>query len=98
LLTGGPLRPYPGRSFHRLDCTSFCWRLRKSRLAAFEDAWLGSGEDEQYGMQSFFIHKYYSDEEKQTLWAERGDKSLYRWRERMRKPEPLTDSERQNEC
>jgi hypothetical protein len=68
------------------------------KLAAFEDAWLGSGEDDQYGMQSFFIHKYYSDEEKQTLWAERGDKSLYRWREGMRKPEPLTDSERQNEC
>jgi hypothetical protein len=38
LLTGGPLRPYPGRSFHRLDGTSFCWRLRKSRLAANREA------------------------------------------------------------
>src|SRR5712691_4887149 len=33
LATGRPATALPGPVFHRLDCTSFCWRLRKSRLA-----------------------------------------------------------------
>src|SRR5262249_15017717 len=32
LATGRPATALPGPVFHRLDCTSFCWRLRKSRL------------------------------------------------------------------
>jgi hypothetical protein len=32
LLPSGPLRPSPGPVLHRLDCTSFCWRLRKVGL------------------------------------------------------------------
>ena len=38
-----------------------------------------SGEHDEYGMQSFFIGKHYSDEEKQALWDERGDKKRFRW-------------------
>jgi hypothetical protein len=32
LATGRPATALPGPVLHRLDCTSFCWRLRKSRL------------------------------------------------------------------
>ena len=36
LATGRPATALPGPVFHRLDCTSFCWRLRKSRLAKID--------------------------------------------------------------
>src|SRR6266852_1464615 len=32
LTTGRPATALPGPVFHRLDCASFCWRLRESRL------------------------------------------------------------------
>src|SRR5437870_11048939 len=32
LATGRPATALPGPVFHRLDCTSFCWRLRKGGL------------------------------------------------------------------
>jgi propanol-preferring alcohol dehydrogenase len=32
LATGRPATALPGPVLHRLDCTSFCWRLQKSRL------------------------------------------------------------------
>jgi hypothetical protein len=80
------------------DDDSMFWRISLEKLEAFEDAWLESGEDDEYGFNSFFVYKYYSDDEKRKLWTDRGNKSLYRWSLGMRKPEPLTDSERQNEC
>ena len=33
LATGRPATALPGPVLHRLDCTSFCWRLRKRRLS-----------------------------------------------------------------
>src|SRR5436309_7257881 len=38
LATGRPATALPGPVFHRLDCTSFCWRLRKSRLEDLDQA------------------------------------------------------------
>src|SRR5271169_3035804 len=32
LATGRPATALPGPVFHRLDCTSFCWRLQKVGL------------------------------------------------------------------
>lgn len=58
-------------------------------LAANEDGWLASGTDDEYGANSYFIAKNYSDEEKQELWDERGDKSRYQWKPGMRRPEPI---------
>jgi hypothetical protein len=52
-----------------------------------EDAWLGSGEDDKYGGYSFFVYRYYTDDEKQALWNERGDKKRFRWQPDMRRPE-----------
>jgi hypothetical protein len=55
------------------DTDSMFWRRDMSlpitleKLEAFEDAWLESGEDDKYGFNSYFINKYYSDDEKQTL-------------------------------
>src|ERR1700732_2860442 len=34
LTTGRPATALPGPVFHRLDCASFCWRLRRSRLGS----------------------------------------------------------------
>jgi hypothetical protein len=54
-----------------------------------ENAWLGTGEGSEYSGDSFFIHEHYSDEEKQTLWQERGDKDLFRWAPGMYRPEAI---------
>jgi vacuolar-type H+-ATPase subunit C/Vma6 len=45
--------------------------LTREELEANEDAWLESGESDQYGACSFFIHKHYTDDEKQALFSER---------------------------
>src|SRR6516162_10049887 len=37
LATGRPATALPGPVLHRLDCTSFCWRLRKHRLGEMPD-------------------------------------------------------------
>jgi hypothetical protein len=86
------------------DDEAFFWRRDMSlpitleKLEAVEDAWLNSGEDDEYGFNSFFIAKHYSDEEKQTLWHSRGNKKRFRWSRGMWKPEAIADPERQNEC
>jgi hypothetical protein len=56
-------------------------------LQARKDAWLNSGESDEYGVCSFFIHKHYTDDEKAALWNERGDKSRFQWQAGMRRPE-----------
>jgi hypothetical protein len=77
------------------DTDSMFWRPEMSLpitledLEAFEDLWLASGEDDKYGGKSFFIYRYYSDDEKQELFESRGDKSLYRWLPGMRRPESI---------
>src|SRR6516165_9222817 len=35
LATGRPAAALPGPVLHRLDCTSFCWRLRRGRSASY---------------------------------------------------------------
>ena len=75
------------------DDSKMFWRrgvglpITLEHLEGFEDAWLTSGDNDEYGGNSFFVYRYYSDDEKRKLWAERGDKSLYRWLPGMRKPE-----------
>jgi hypothetical protein len=75
------------------DANSMFWRRDMSlpisleRLESFEDEWLASGINDDYGSRSFFVYKYYSDDEKQTLWSERGNETIYRWAAGMRRPE-----------
>jgi hypothetical protein len=57
-------------------------------LEANEESWLNSGESDEYGRDSYFIHANYSDEEKTALWNERGDKTRYEWRAGMKRPAP----------
>ena len=57
-------------------------------LEAFEGAWLNSGNDDEYGGKSFFIGRFYSDEEKEKLWA-RGDTKRFHWRPGIWKPEAV---------
>ena len=74
------------------DDSKMFWRcgvglpITLEHLEGFEDAWLASGDSDEYGGASFFIYKYYSNDEKRKLWDSRGDKSLYRWQPGMRKP------------
>lgn len=70
-------------------CRDLARPITLETLEAFEDGWLSSGESDECGMRSYFIAKHYSDDEKQTLWAERGDKSLYRYLQGARKPEAI---------
>jgi hypothetical protein len=80
------------------DDGSFFWRRHMSlpipleALEAFEDAWLGSADDDEYGRNSHFVVKHYDDREKQALWNERGDKTRFRWRLGMIRPEPFSSS------
>ena len=75
------------------DTNSMFWRrgvglpITLEHLEGFEDLWLNAGKNDEYGGNSFFVYRYYSNDEKQTLWDARGDKSLYRWQPGMRKPE-----------
>jgi hypothetical protein len=59
------------------------------KLEAYEDIWLGNVADNEYGFNAGFIFKNYTDEEKQTLWSERGDADSMYWRPEMFKPLPL---------
>jgi hypothetical protein len=78
------------------DPENFFWRRDMRRpitledLEANEDAWLGSGDDDEYGRNSYFIDRHYSDSEKAALFKERGDKAHFRWRAGMRRPEAVT--------
>jgi hypothetical protein len=75
------------------DSNSMFWRSRYclpitvEELGEHEEAWLNSGESDEYGSRSYFIDRHYTDEERQTLWSERGDKTRFHWRPGMRAPE-----------
>jgi hypothetical protein len=68
-------------------CRDMSLPITLEDLEANEDAWLNSGDDDEYGFKSFFVYKYYSDDEKQALWDDRGDKERFRWQSDMRRPE-----------
>lgn len=77
------------------DDSKMFWRRDMSCPITLEDleerenAWLGTGKGSEYGGESFFVYKYYSDEEKQALWSERGDKDSFRWQRGMYRPEAI---------
>ena len=61
--------------------------ITRGELEANEDAWLNSGESDEYGSCSYFIDKHYTDDEKQALWNERCDKKRFCWQPGMLQPE-----------
>lgn len=57
LATGRPATALPGPVLHRLDCTSFCWRLRKSRLVNVPPrVCLARRPCQKAGKSAFFAH------------------------------------------
>jgi hypothetical protein len=62
-------------------------------LEESEDEWLASADSDEYGKRSYFIGKYYSDAEKQTLFAKRGDTNSMYWEPGMWKPRALAETE-----
>jgi hypothetical protein len=58
-------------------------------LEHHEASWLESGgEGDKYGGDSLFIHTYYTNEEKQKLWDDFGDKENFKWTKELRRPIP----------
>lgn len=78
-----------GSGVYRMVCAAI--PITSEDLEAREDQWLNSGGDgaDKYGFNSFFVYKYYSDDEKAALFKERGEKRLYRWQPGMRKPKAI---------
>jgi len=76
------------------DEEKFFWRrglnqpITREELEDHESRWLTPDNDE-YGGESFFVHHYFTDAEKQTLWNEHGDKELYHWEICLRRPIPI---------
>ncbi len=65
--------------------------IKREELRASEDAWLRSETHDEYGRSSYFVHNYYSADEKQSLWTKRGDHDLLYWNPSMRRPEPIVE-------
>ena len=73
------------------------WRSGLDQPISMEDlehheaCWLDSGEGDNdlYGGDSYFIHTYYTSDQRQKLWSEFGDKSLYHWTPELRRPIPI---------
>jgi hypothetical protein len=62
-------------------------------LESREDAWLGSALNDEYGMNSFFIYRFYDDDEKKKLFESRGDHESYYYRKGLRRPQPIGETE-----
>jgi hypothetical protein len=77
------------------DTENFFWRPGVGRpmpiedLEAFEELWLNAGDDDDFGGNSFFIYRHYSNSEKLALFESRGDKESYYYRQGMRRPEAV---------
>lgn len=59
-----------------------------SDLEHHEACWL-TPDNDNYGGESYFIHTHYSDDAKQKLWGDFGDKELYQWEPVLRRPIPI---------
>jgi hypothetical protein len=59
----------------------YCLPITLEKLEEYEDLWLNAN--------SSFITSQYSDDEKQALWDERGDKKRFRWKQGMCRPVSL---------
>jgi hypothetical protein len=60
-------------------------------LENHEACWLesGEGDNDLFGGDSYFIHTFYTSDERQKLWADFGDKALYKWTPELRRPIPI---------
>ena len=76
------------------DEEKFFWRkgldqpITREELEDHEARWLTPDNDE-YGGESFFVHHYFTDAEKQTLWNDFGDKENFQWESILRRPIPI---------
>jgi hypothetical protein len=52
-----------------------------------EACWL-TPDNDNFGGESYFIWKFYDDDEKQKLWDDFGDKELYHFESCLRRPIP----------
>jgi hypothetical protein len=69
------------------------WRPKMNQPISMEDlehheaCWL-TPDNDNFGGDSYFIWKHYSDDEKQKLWDDFGDKELYHFESCLRRPIP----------
>jgi hypothetical protein len=60
--------------------------ITQELLAEFEEDWISSADNgDEHGARSYFIHRFYDDEEKAEL-AKRGNVT---WRPGLRRPEAI---------
>jgi hypothetical protein len=64
-----------------------------SDLEHHEACWLESADGDNYGGESYFIWRFYDDDEKQKLWDEHGQKTNYKWSPDLRRPIPIDADE-----
>jgi hypothetical protein len=64
--------------------------ITREELEHHEACWLESGEgnNDPCGGDSYFIWNFYSDDEKQKLWDDFGDKENFHWERVLRRPIP----------
>jgi hypothetical protein len=78
------------------DPEKFFWRLgldqpiTRDELEQHKTDWLESGEgnNDPCGGDSFFVWKYFTDEEKAALWKDFGDTENFHWEVCLRRPIP----------
>lgn len=77
------------------DEEKFFWRkgmrsspITREELEDHEARWL-TPDNDPYGGESYFVHTYYSDNEKIALWRDFGDKENFQWEPVLRRPIPI---------
>jgi hypothetical protein len=65
--------------------------ITREDLEHHEACWLDSGEgdNDPYGGDSYFVHTFFNEAEKQTLWNTHGDKEQFHWELVLRRPIPI---------
>jgi hypothetical protein len=78
------------------DPDKFFYRPGMDQPISLEDLedhkarWLEAGDgSDPYGGESFFVHHYFTDADKQTLWDDFGDKENFKWEPILRRPIPI---------
>jgi hypothetical protein len=69
--------------------------ITRDALHDHENEWLFSaqGDGDNFGAESYFVWKHFSDEEKQALWAQHPEPALYKWNADLRRPIPIDANE-----
>jgi hypothetical protein len=71
----------------------YCLPITSEELEAREESWLNAADEEVHyrSLATSFINNNYTEDERQALWDELGDKSRFRFRRGMVWPAPIAN-------